>query len=160
MLAGLASLLIRLQKVLLLLLLATAIQPLTDAVTSVVPLLAPGLFKRTRDNFIRTFGVCQSERLARASIRNFGRMDVDFLWARALDDAEVRACTRLAHDEHLWSALQGGHGVILVLPHLGCWDMAAACASAAVGLASASCHAVVPSACCSRRCSTTRASSC
>jgi KDO2-lipid IV(A) lauroyltransferase len=101
-----------------------------DAVTALVPLLAPRLYRRTSDNFARALRIPHGERLARASIRNFGRMAVDFLWVRTLDDADVLAATRLGHEQHVWAALAAGRGVVLVLPHLGCWDVAAARASA------------------------------
>jgi KDO2-lipid IV(A) lauroyltransferase len=57
-------------------------------------------------------------------------MAVDFLWVRTLDDTDVLAATALGQEQHLWGALEAGCGVILVLPHLGCWDVAAARASA------------------------------
>jgi KDO2-lipid IV(A) lauroyltransferase len=105
---------------------------LADAITAFVPLLAPRLFKRTQDNFIRAFGAdCAARQLARASIRSFGRMAVDFLWVRTLSNEAVRQVTTLVGDDQLWEALRARRGAILVLPHLGCWDVAAARASAA-----------------------------
>jgi KDO2-lipid IV(A) lauroyltransferase len=104
---------------------------LADAITSIVPACAPRVFARTERNFARAFGASAAPRLARASIRNFGRMAVDFLWVRTLPNSAVEAITSLVGDEHLWQALARCRGVILALPHLGCWDVAAARASAA-----------------------------
>ena len=110
---------------------------LADAVTSLVPVVAPGLFRRTQANFARAFhaqgaqGAHRAARLARASIHNFGRMATDFLWIRTLAPREVESFTTLSGDTHLWEVLRAGRGVILVLPHMGCWDVAAARASAA-----------------------------
>ena len=105
-----------------------------DAITSLIPLVAPRLFRRTQHNFARALDTDAAQptmqRLARASIRNFGRMAVDFLWVRTLSDSEVEAATDLSDDVYLWDSLRAGRGVILVLPHLGCWDVAAARASA------------------------------
>lgn len=106
---------------------------LADTITSVVPSLAPRLFSRTWTNYARAFSVSRSraQSLARLSIRNFGRMAVDFLWVRTLSNAQVESITQLAGDKYLWGALAAGRGVILVLPHVGCWDVAAARSSAA-----------------------------
>jgi KDO2-lipid IV(A) lauroyltransferase len=106
---------------------------LADAITAVVPLCAPRLYARTRRNFSDALNVSTSEagRLARSSIRNFGRMAVDFLWIRGLANSDVERVCQLSNEHYLWDALGGGRGVILVLPHLGCWDVAAARASAA-----------------------------
>jgi KDO2-lipid IV(A) lauroyltransferase len=105
---------------------------LADIITSFVPLIAPRLFRRTHHNFARAFGAERPARqLARASIRNFGRMAVDFLWIRALNNEAVRGVTTLSGDHHLWDAVRAQRGAILVLSHLGCWDVAAARASAA-----------------------------
>jgi KDO2-lipid IV(A) lauroyltransferase len=108
---------------------------LADVITRIVPLVAPRLLRRTEANFARVLGVPprhpHARHLARASIQNFGRMAIDFLWVRRLDNTQVEAVTSLCGTGHLWEALRAGRGVILVLPHLGCWDVAAARASAA-----------------------------
>jgi len=58
-------------------------------------------------------------------------MAIDFLWVRGLSNAQVAAVTELEGEAHLWEAFDAKRGVVLVLPHLGCWDVAAARASAA-----------------------------
>jgi KDO2-lipid IV(A) lauroyltransferase len=106
---------------------------LADLVTKAVPLLAPRLFHRTRHNFARSLQLSHkaAEQLARQAIRNFGRMAVDFLWVRTLANCEIEAVTSFAGEANLWDSLRGNRGAIFVLPHMGCWDVAAARASAA-----------------------------
>lgn len=63
--------------------------------------------------------------IARESIRNYGRMAIDFLAARTMDPNDV---TRDFHGEgyeHYFDALKENHGVIFALPHAGSWDIAA-----------------------------------
>ena len=87
---------------------------LADAVTSLVPVVAPGLFRRTQANFARAFHDSreqQAARLAHASIHNFGRMATDFLWIRTVAHREVESFTTLSGDAHLWEALRAGRGV-------------------------------------------------
>jgi KDO2-lipid IV(A) lauroyltransferase len=106
-----------------------------EAIAAVVPSFAPKLFSRTSTNFSRAFEIDArtGQRLARASIRNFGRMAIDFLWVRTLSNPQVEAVTEVPDQQPLSESLRAGRGVILVLPHLGCWDVAAARASV-VGL--------------------------
>jgi KDO2-lipid IV(A) lauroyltransferase len=61
-------------------------------------------------------------------------MAVDFLWVRTLASSEIEAVTSFSGEAYLWDSLQSNRGTIFVLPHLGCWDVAAARASTA-GLA-------------------------
>jgi len=68
--------------------------------------------------------------LARASVANFGRMAIDFLGVRTMTAGEVLAWVHPRGEEHLAEALNGGRGVIMALPHLGSWDVAAAFAQA------------------------------
>lgn len=68
--------------------------------------------------------------LARASVQNYGRMSIDFLAVRTMRDAEVLAWVSRDGEEHLQEALRQGRGVILALPHLGSWDVAAVFAQA------------------------------
>ncbi|MGH2344552.1 MAG: lysophospholipid acyltransferase family protein [Chloroflexota bacterium] len=71
-----------------------------------------------------------ARRLARAGVRNYGRMAMDFLAVRVMSDAEVLAWVTPRHLEHFESALGDGRGIIMALPHLGSWDVAAAFAQA------------------------------
>ncbi len=65
-------------------------------------------------------------RLARLSIRNFGRMAIDFLAARTMSEAEVLEWITPVGEEYLAEAFAHGRGVILALAHHGSWDVAAA----------------------------------
>lgn len=68
--------------------------------------------------------------LARASVQSYGRMAIDFLAVRTMSDAEVLAWVSRDGEEHLQEGLGQGRGVILALPHLGSWDVAAVFAQA------------------------------
>lgn len=63
--------------------------------------------------------------LARQSIRNYGRMAIDFLVARTSNVEELARNFEGHGVEYYQDAIRGGHGVIFVLPHLGSWDVAA-----------------------------------
>jgi phosphatidylinositol dimannoside acyltransferase len=106
-----------------------------DLITAVLALAWPRLRAQALENFAIAFDTGPRERrpraLARASVRSFGRMATDFLWLRTLAQEEIPRVAEAAGVEHLAGALRAGRGVILVLPHLGCWDVAAALASAA-----------------------------
>jgi KDO2-lipid IV(A) lauroyltransferase len=85
-------------------------------------------------NFGRVLGVpvdaADAQRLARASIINFGRMAVDFLAVSAMSRAGVLAWVE-PQGEARFAAVQAlNRGIILALPHLGSWDVAAAFATA------------------------------
>lgn len=64
--------------------------------------------------------------LARRSVRNYGRMAMDFLSVRTMSDAEIHAWATGIGWPYMDEALRGGRGVIMALPHLGSWDVAAA----------------------------------
>lgn len=68
--------------------------------------------------------------LARESIRNYGRMAIDFLAARTMDPREVAQHFRGEGYEHYYEALKDNRGVIFTLPHAGSWDVAAVIAEA------------------------------
>jgi phosphatidylinositol dimannoside acyltransferase len=72
----------------------------------------------------------RAKQLARAGVRNYGRMAMDFLAVRMMSDAEVLSWVTPRHLEHFESALSDGRGIIMALPHLGSWDVAAAYALA------------------------------
>ncbi len=85
--------------------------------------------KRLREN-LRVSGVyadeAQFQRILRANIRETGKQAVEFipLWFRdqAQAAALVRRCTG---EEAVMSALATGRGVILLTPHLGCFEVSA-----------------------------------
>ena len=68
--------------------------------------------------------------LARASMRNYGRMAADFLTLRSMSAREILTWVDPVHEERFSAAIGEGRGVILALPHLGSWDVAAAFAHA------------------------------
>lgn len=63
--------------------------------------------------------------IARESIRNYGRMAIDFLAARTMDPNDVARHAQAEGYENYNDALKDNHGVIFVLPHAGSWDIAA-----------------------------------
>jgi KDO2-lipid IV(A) lauroyltransferase len=67
--------------------------------------------------------------LARRSLRNFGRMAIDFLVSCTLSDAEVRRWVTPVGEPYLAEALAPRRGVIVAMPHLGSWDVGGAFAS-------------------------------
>lgn len=72
-------------------------------------------------------GVCW---VARESIRNYGRMAIDFLAARTMEPQAVARKFRGNGYEHYAEALRDQRGVIFTLPHAGSWDVAAVIAEA------------------------------
>jgi KDO2-lipid IV(A) lauroyltransferase len=64
--------------------------------------------------------------LARASVRNFGRMAIDFLAACTIHPVEVRAWVMPEGESYFQEVIAYGRGVIIAMPHLGSWDVAAA----------------------------------
>ena len=84
---------------------------------------------RLREN-LRASGVCASEaeyrRLLRENIRHTGMQAVEFvpLWFRSQAESAsfVRSCTG---QEAVRAALDTGRGVILLTPHLGCFEVSA-----------------------------------
>ena len=85
------------------------------------------------DNYATVLGVDSSDpraaQVARRAFQNYGRMLMDFLLMGDLSPEDVNA--RMSADglEHLDVALSRGRGLVLALPHMGSWDMAAAFAS-------------------------------
>ncbi len=101
-----------------------------DAITSVLTILWSRRLPLIAHNFATMLGLPEThprvQYLARACIRNYGRMAIDFLIVRTMSAAEVLAWVAPVHADYMEEAIQAGHGVILVLPHAGSWDVAAA----------------------------------
>jgi len=101
-----------------------------DAITSVLTLLWVQRLPLIKQNYATMLGLPDThlrvQSLARASIRNYGRMAIDFLIVRTMSTAEVLDWVAPVHAEYLEDALQRGRGAILILPHAGSWDVAAA----------------------------------
>lgn len=70
-------------------------------------------------------------RVARRAFQNYGRMLTDFLLLGSLSKQDVFDRVHVDGLPLLDAALEEGRGVILALPHMGSWDMAAAYAAAA-----------------------------
>lgn len=68
-------------------------------------------------------------RVARRAFQNYGRMLTDFVLLDSLSGEEVTARMTVGGRDRLDEALAKGRGVILVLPHMGSWDMSAAYAA-------------------------------
>jgi phosphatidylinositol dimannoside acyltransferase len=65
-------------------------------------------------------------RLARATLRNFALMYVDFLMLPILDEQTIRGFARWQGREQLDAAVALGRGVVLVTPHVGAFAVAGA----------------------------------
>src|SRR5256886_391211 len=70
-------------------------------------------------------------RVARRAFQNYGRMLTDFVLLGDLSKEEVLNRVGVERLSLLDEALEKGRGVILALPHMGSWDMAAAFGAAA-----------------------------
>ncbi|HEY0830193.1 MAG TPA: lysophospholipid acyltransferase family protein [Candidatus Dormibacteraeota bacterium] len=85
------------------------------------------------DNYAAALGLDRSDprvaHVARRAFQNYGRMLLDFLLLGDLSAVEVNARVSAAGLENIDAGLAAGRGVILALPHMGSWDMAAAFAS-------------------------------
>jgi lauroyl/myristoyl acyltransferase len=107
---------------------------LADSITSPLAWLWLTRSNVSAENFAVVLGAPRvtgyARQLARASIQNFGRMAMDFLAVCSMGDAEVLEWVTTVHAEYFYQAQQKRRGIILLLPHLGSWDVAAAYAQA------------------------------
>lgn len=92
-------------------------------------LSSPRFSTRLREN-LRASGLCadeaQFQRLLRANVAETGRQAVEFipLWFR--DQARVAALVRrCSGEQEVQAAYDQGRGVVLLTPHLGCFEIAA-----------------------------------
>ncbi|GAC1327670.1 MAG: phosphatidylinositol mannoside acyltransferase [Candidatus Dormibacteria bacterium] len=69
-------------------------------------------------------------RVAREAMVGYTKLLADFLALSRLSRDDVMRMVDWRGWDHIQSALEGGHGVIVVTPHFGNWDMAAAAAAA------------------------------
>lgn len=89
-----------------------------------------GRYSRRMRGHLRASGLCKDEgeyrRVLRANIAETGKQGIEFLalWFRpqAQAAALVRSC---ASREEVHDAYRAGRGVILLTPHLGCFEVAA-----------------------------------
>jgi Kdo2-lipid IVA lauroyltransferase/acyltransferase len=86
-------------------------------------LLSPTYRRRFRDH-VRQAGVDKAA--ARAAVAEAGRMvmELPFLWLRP-DSQPLAAFTRIEGAEHVEAAHAGGRGLLLLTPHLGCFEICA-----------------------------------
>lgn len=95
--------------------------------------LGPLLARPRRDaerNFRRVVGPARAAATAQDSLRNYGRMAMDFLASRMMQPREALALADTVGEERFQAAMARERGVIFALPHAGCWDVAAAFAQA------------------------------
>jgi len=85
------------------------------------------------DNYATVLGVDSSDpraaQVAKRAFQNYGRMLMDFLLMDDLSPEDINARMSVDGLHHLDVSLSAGRGLILALPHMGSWDMAAAFAS-------------------------------
>lgn len=86
--------------------------------------------RNARLNLLRVVGPERAAAIAQSSLRNYGRMAMDFLASRMMQPKEVLALTDVVGEERFQAAMARGRGVIFALPHAGSWDVAAAFAQA------------------------------
>lgn len=97
--------------------------------------LRPAKRRRLAENLCHALGLPPDHpevmALARREVRNEAARSADFLWALRRPD-ELLATTRVNGLEHIGTALERGHGVLLVSTHVGGWEVATALAKALV----------------------------
>jgi KDO2-lipid IV(A) lauroyltransferase len=105
-----------------------------DAITVPLALLWVRRRQVIERNFAVILGASPSDprvrTLARRSIPNFGRMAIDFLTVRTMTARDVWAWGSPVCEACLADAQRDHRGIILVFPHAGSWDVAAAYAQA------------------------------
>jgi lauroyl/myristoyl acyltransferase len=105
-----------------------------DAITVPLALLWWRRRTVTAQNFAIMLGLSPADprvrTLARHSMRNFGRMAIDFLMVRTMAARDTRAWGTPVGESCLADAQRDHRGIIIVLPHAGSWDVAAAYAQA------------------------------
>jgi KDO2-lipid IV(A) lauroyltransferase len=77
------------------------------------------------DNVVKALEVSRPEalRIARRASQNWGMTTCEFLHQRAASPQEIRDYVSLDGVEHLQTALQEGKGAILLMAHLGNWEV-------------------------------------
>ena len=105
-----------------------------DVITTPVSRLLAARRRVIAANYAVMLGVSPDDPLpqwlAHESIKNYGRMAIDFLASRTMTPAEALSYTVVSGEDHLRDALKDGKGVIFALAHFGSWDLAAVLAAA------------------------------
>ena len=111
------------------------IRPLVGIGATVEWALRPAKRRRLAENLCHALGLPADhpdvKALVRREVRNEAVRSADFLWALRRPD-ELLATTEVSGLEHISTALERGHGVLLVSTHVGGWEVATALAKALV----------------------------
>ncbi|HRP96887.1 MAG TPA: lysophospholipid acyltransferase family protein [Rhodocyclaceae bacterium] len=87
---------------------------------------SPAYRRRVRDNLAQALGAVPGRRLLRATIVEAGRqaLELPFVWLRPQDEVLARI-VRVDGGELIAAARADGASVLLLTPHLGCFEMCA-----------------------------------
>jgi len=95
--------------------------------------LSAGQRRAALSNYATVLGVDSSDpraaRVAKRAFQNYGRMLMEFLLMGDMSPDEISSRVSVDGLEHVDAIRSAGHGLILALPHMGSWDLAAAWAS-------------------------------
>jgi KDO2-lipid IV(A) lauroyltransferase len=84
--------------------------------------------RQLRRNLRRVVGPLTPEaeldELVRASMRSYARYWLETFRLPAMDEQQVVAQTHVSGTHHLTAARDAGRGIVVVLPHMGNWDVA------------------------------------
>ncbi|MDR2780649.1 MAG: lysophospholipid acyltransferase family protein [Synergistaceae bacterium] len=86
-----------------------------------------GRTARARSRAARMLGVREREarEIIRGAYSHFGRALVEFIRLPVVYP-KIDELVRTTGEEHIWKALEMGHGAIFMSGHIGCWEYAAA----------------------------------
>ncbi len=95
--------------------------------------LSAGQRRAALSNYATVLGVDSSDpraaRVAKRAFQNYGRMLMEFVLMGDMSPEEISRRVSVDGLEHVDAIRSAGHGLILALPHMGSWDLAAAWAS-------------------------------
>lgn len=96
--------------------------------------LLPGMRRQALQNYAgilhQPVTAPEVRRVARAAVVGYAKLIADFLALSQLTREDVMRMVDWRGWDHINRALEGGRGAIVVTPHFGNWDMAAAAAAA------------------------------
>lgn len=106
-----------------------AVARLGSLLGALVYAAAPQLRRLTHQHLDEALGLPGKERrrVARQVFDHFGRTFMEWLWLPRLSNEQLQRLVRCEGLEHLRGALAQGHGVILVTPHFGNWEVLVLC---------------------------------
>jgi KDO2-lipid IV(A) lauroyltransferase len=92
----------------------------------------PGLRRQALENYAGVLQLPvdhpQVRRVAIQAVVGYTKLMADFLLLSSLTPARIRKMVKIKGLEHVHAALEDGKGAIVVTPHFGNWDIAAAAA--------------------------------